>query len=97
MLRSEMVARIAAETKVDTYTVDLVLDEFLQWIEDEIASGNTVRLTGFGNFGVIQRKATRRRNPLSREVIEVPARLAVRFHPSPILTEKINAAAPITV
>jgi len=90
MFRSEMVARIVADTGLDTYAVDCTLQALLALAAEELTLGNPVRLTGFGKFEIIQRKQTRRRNPKTGDVLTVPARLAVSFHPSANLTKRLN-------
>lgn len=52
-----------------------------------------VEVRGFGTFELVRRKARRARNPRTGERIEIPARTAVRFSPSPALKKR---AATVT-
>ncbi len=61
--------------------VDLILDR----IKQELARNARVKLTGFGSFQVVQRKARYGRNPQTGERIELPPSRQVTFHPSRLI------------
>lgn len=57
---------------------------------NRIASGDVVSVQGLGNFRVVDRKATRARNPQTGEQFDVAATKRARFTASRTLKEKLN-------
>lgn len=68
---------------------DLV-EAVLETIKTTLEQGEVVKLPGFGNFGVRNKRARRGRNPKTGEEVEISARSVMVFHPSNILRERVN-------
>jgi len=58
--------------------VESLFDE----IRDTLARGEMVKLSGFGNFQLRDKPPRPGRNPKTGELIPIPARRVVTFHPS---------------
>lgn len=69
--------------------IDLV-ETILELIKKTLERGEKVKISGFGNFTVQERKERIARNLRTRELIVIPARRVLTFKPSPILKNKIN-------
>ncbi len=69
---------------------DLV-DLFFQEISDALASGLSVKLSGFGNFQLRDKPQRPGRNPKTGEVIPISARRVVTFHASQKLKAQIES------
>jgi len=54
-----------------------------------IKNGETVSISGFGSFTVIQRKARKGRNPRTGKEMMIPASKTVKFRPGKSLKENI--------
>lgn len=67
-----------------------VVDKFTEVLIDTAKAGEEITLGGFGKFAVIERAARKCRNPQTGEVIEVPAKKAVKFKPANALKKTIN-------
>lgn len=59
-----------------------IVDTFFKEIRESLASGDSVKLSGFGNFQVRDKPARPGRNPKTGEVIPIAARRVVTFHAS---------------
>lgn len=59
-----------------------IVDTFFDQIRESLANGNSVKLSGFGNFQVRDKPARPGRNPKTGEVIPIEARRVVTFHAS---------------
>jgi len=59
-----------------------IVDTFFEEIRDALTRGETVKLSGFGNFQVRDKPARPGRNPKTGEVIPIAARRVVTFHAS---------------
>ena len=70
-------------------TRDLILN-FLQQIEDYVATGKKVRLDKLGILQVKDRKARMGRNPQTGEAIRIPASKKVSFRDAGSLKERVG-------
>jgi len=90
MNKAQLVEVIAAKsgwTKKDSgYFVDLFLDEIIA----SLKKGESVKISGFGNFIVKQRESRLARNPITKEEILVPASKKVSFKPSDVLKSELE-------
>ena len=75
MIRSELVAKIAAENPHLTHAdAESIVRTIFQSITDALAEGWRVELRGFGSFSVRRRDPRRGRNPRTGEDVEVEAK-----------------------
>ena len=72
-----------------TLSADLVNAVF-DTIKKKLCSNQDVRLSGFGNFLLKDKKARKGRNPQTGNKITIKERRVLVFHPSPVLKRKIN-------
>lgn len=68
--------------------VELVFDS----LKNTLASGNKIKISGFGNFVVREKRSRIGRNPQTGESIEISARRVLTFRPSQVLRAEVNAA-----
>jgi integration host factor subunit alpha len=66
--------------------VDLVFEK----IKSTLEGGEAVKLSGFGNFIVHDKRARRGRNPQTGESITISSRKVLSFRPSQLLKAKVN-------
>jgi len=67
-----------------------VVDLFFELIKSTLEKGETVKMTGFGNFVVHNKAARRGRNPQTGETMEIAARKVMKFKPGQLLKNSIN-------
>lgn len=67
--------------------VDLVFDT----LKETLATQEKIKISGFGNFVVREKKARMGRNPQTKTPIEISARRVLTFKPSPVLKQTLNA------
>lgn len=70
--------------------IEAVVDQVIANIERSLHEGEPVLISRFGTFQVVDRAATRRRNPRDGKLIDIPAKKKVAFRPSDILMAKVN-------
>ncbi len=87
MSRSELVNTIAAQTKLPTVDVEIIVKELEAAIARHLEEGGEIRLPGFGTFKTSERGAREARNPRTGETISVEARSVVRFVPGKTLKQ----------
>lgn len=71
-----------------------LVDLFFAEICDALEQGETVKLSGFGNFQVRQKPQRPGRNPRTGELIPIAARRVVSFHASQKLKQLIEETTP---
>ena len=62
-----------------------LVDTLFDMIRTTLAAGENVKLSGFGNFTLREKRARPGRNPKSGEPVEIAARRVVTFYASPKL------------
>jgi integration host factor subunit alpha len=77
--------RVGLPKKESFELVDLVLEIMKETLE----KGEPVKISGFGNFVVRQKRGRRGRNPRTGEDITITRRKVLTFKPSPLLKEAI--------
>ncbi|MDR3353313.1 MAG: integration host factor subunit alpha [Zoogloeaceae bacterium] len=69
-----------------------MVEAFFEEIRCALERGESVKLTGFGNFQARDKPERPGRNPKTGESIPISARRVVTFHPSPMLKSAIESA-----
>jgi len=60
-------------------------------IKDSLAQGERVKISGFGNFMVKEKRARRGRNPQTGQEFSITARRVLTFKSSQVLRKALNA------
>jgi integration host factor subunit alpha len=68
--------------------VEMVFDT----IKETLERGEKIKISGFGNFLVRDKKSRVGRNPQTGEEIEISARRVLTFRPSQVLKNALNSA-----
>jgi DNA-binding protein HU-beta len=87
--KSDIVSRVAEETGHTKTLVSAVVDATITQIGQALVEGEDVRLHAFGTFAVKETKARQARNPMTGDIVDVPAGRKVSFKPSSELKKVI--------
>lgn len=68
--------------------VEMVFDT----IKGTLSQGQKIKISGFGNFLVREKRSRVGRNPQTGESIEISARRVLTFRPSQVLRAEVNTA-----
>jgi integration host factor subunit alpha len=79
---------LASEMDITHAQALLLTNDFFDEIQSTLATGEGVKLSGFGNFTVRQKAARPGRNPKTGEVVEILARKVVSFKAGPKLKKQ---------
>ncbi|MDG1287461.1 MAG: HU family DNA-binding protein [Rickettsiales bacterium] len=90
MNKNELISAVAAQSDLTKAKSTEAVDAVFEAITGAMASGDEVRLVGFGTFTVVHRKATTGRNPRNGEVIQIAASNQPKFRPGKALKEVVN-------
>ena len=70
-----------------------VIERFFEEIRTALERGEAVKLSGFGNFDLKEKKERPGRNPKTGEAIPITARRAVTFRPGQKLKARVETPA----
>jgi integration host factor subunit alpha len=67
-----------------------IVESVFDIMKDELAKGDKVKISGFGNFIVKDKNSRRGRNPQTGAEIEISARRVLTFKSSQVLKKALN-------
>lgn len=59
-------------------------------MKDTLSEGKKIKISGFGNFVVREKRSRMGRNPQTGEAMEISARRVLTFRPSQVLKNDLN-------
>lgn len=90
MNKKELIEKIAEEVNVPKKTVAVVIDGFQDAVVDSMMKDESVKLVGFGTFGVTNRASRNGVNPRTGEKMVIPAIKSPTFKAGKSLKNKLN-------
>lgn len=90
MTKTEMIVELAERTDLSKVDAEKVLKAFIETVEDTLAKGEKIQLTGFGTFEVIERAAREGRNPKTGESMSIPETKSPKFKPGKSLKDLVK-------
>ena len=91
MNKAEIVALVAKRTHVSKRMTEAVINSFLKETIDALATGNSVKLVGFGTFKMKSRAARKGRN-WQGEVVEISPVKTPAFIPGETFKERVRSS-----
>ena len=68
-----------------------IVESVFDIIKDSLAQGERVKISGFGNFMVKEKRARRGRNPQTGDEISITALRVLTFKSSQVLRKSLNS------
>ena len=90
MNKAEFVEQVAGKTELSRRDAEIAIEATLKTIEEQLARGGEIALTGFGKFHVADRSARQGRNPQTGAPIEIKASRVPRFSAGSKLKQVVN-------
>ncbi len=90
MNKNDLIAKVAGIAGLSKADASRAVDGVFDSITASLASGNEVRLVGFGTFSVAHRAASQGRNPRTGERIQIAASKQPKFKAGKALKEAVN-------
>lgn len=82
MTKADLVAAAAEKAGLAKADAGRALNALIEVIQAQAATGDIVRIAGFGHFRTKTRKARLGRNPKTGEEVQIPAATVLGFKPS---------------
>lgn len=90
MNKSELINVLVQKTGMIKKDVTLALETTLDVITETLASGDSVKVVGFGNFESRTRSARKGRNPQTGAEIEIPESKNAAWKPAKAVKDAVN-------
>lgn len=80
LTKADLAKHLDAEIGLTNREAKEIVELFFQYIGDALVTGRQVKISGFGNFTLHDKKERPGRNPRTGEEVPVSARRVVTFH-----------------
>ena len=90
MTKADLIEKIQTHNGYSKKEASDLLESVFSIMKNTLKSGENLKIQGFGNFEIKQKKDRRGRNPQTGEEIIIEARSILTFKSSPLLRQAIN-------
>jgi integration host factor subunit alpha len=90
MTKNDLVEKIHTQIGISKKESSDLLESLFSIIKLTLENGEKIKLAGFGNFEIQQKKDRIGRNPQTGESLTINARRILTFKPSAVLKDRIN-------
>ena len=91
MTKADIVEELYERVGISKQEAAQLTEMFLEIVKETLEKGETVKISGFGNFVVREKQARRGRNPQTGEDITITPRKVLTFKSSPLLKQALNS------
>ncbi|RMG56937.1 MAG: integration host factor subunit alpha [Deltaproteobacteria bacterium] len=92
MTKADLVEVIYEKVGLSKKEAKEIVEMIFSIMKETLKEGEKIKISGFGNFVVREKKPRRGRNPQTGEDLEISARRVLTFKASQLLKEYINSA-----
>ncbi len=93
LTKAEMAERLNEELGLNKREAKEMVESFFDEIRASLSSNEQVKLSGFGNFDLRDKRQRPGRNPKTGEEVPICARRVVTFRPGQKLKDRVEAYA----
>ena len=93
LTKADMAEKLFDELGLNKREAKEMVEMFFEEIREALEEGGQVKLSGFGNFDLREKKQRPGRNPKTGEEIPISARRVVTFRPGQKLKARVEAYA----
>ncbi len=90
LTKIDIVQNISDKLGISKKDSTRIVESVFEIMKEQLSKGNTVKISGFGNFLVKSKNARRGRNPHTGVEMEISARKVLTFKSSQILRKALN-------
>lgn len=90
MKKDELTTLVSGQAGITKKSAGEAINAVFENIASALEKGDSISLTGFGSFKVMERPAREGRNPATGEKIQIAASKAVKFTPGAGLKDRVN-------
>ncbi len=91
LTKVDIVEQVAAKCGFSKLEASELIENVFDMIKDALEGGSNVKISGFGNFVLRDKRSRMGRNPQTGDSMEITARRVMSFKVSQVLKEAINS------
>lgn len=89
-IKEDIIREVMTKCAMERNVARKMVESILKLVKDSLAGGETVLVSGFGEFRVKHKRARMGRNPKTKEEFEISERNVITFHPSKVFRKEMN-------
>lgn len=90
MTKADLVEIVYEKAGLSKKEAQEIVEDIFDTLKNTLKSGDKIKISGFGNFVLRDKRPRKGRNPQTGDDIEITARRVLTFRPSQILKSFIN-------
>ena len=90
MTKADLIESIYEKIGLSKEESSRIVELVLETLKDTLENGEKVKISGFGNFVVKEKRSRRGRNPQTGQEISITARRVLTFKSSQVLRKALN-------
>ena len=90
LTKADIAERLTDKFNIDRQESKILVELFFEEIRVALEKGETVKLSGFGNFAIRDKNSRPGRNPKTGENVAITARRVVTFRPGIKFRERVE-------
>ncbi len=90
MTKADLVDIVYEKAGLSKKEAQEIVEEIFDTLKNTLKTGDKIKISGFGNFVLRDKRPRKGRNPQTGDDIEITARRVLTFRPSQILKAFIN-------
>jgi integration host factor subunit alpha len=90
MTKADLVEIVYEKAGLSKKEAQEIVEDIFDTLKNTLKSGDKIKISGFGNFVLRDKRPRKGRNPQTGDDIEITARRVLTFRPSQILKSYIN-------
>ncbi len=90
MTKADLIESIYEKVGLSKKESSQIVELVFEIMRSSLEKGEKVKISGFGNFNIRDKKVRRGRNPQTGDEIEISARSVLTFKASPVLKKALN-------
>jgi integration host factor subunit alpha len=91
LTKADMAERLSIEQKLSKRDAKDMVEAFFEEVSSSLVSNEQVKLSGFGNFDLRDKRSRPGRNPKTGEEVAISARRVVTFRPGQKLKDRVES------
>jgi len=96
MTKLDIIQNVSEKLRFSKRDSSKIVESVFEVMKEQLSKGDTVKISGFGNFVVRDKKARKGRNPQTGSEMEICARKVLTFKSSQILKKTLNVHGQTT-
>ena len=91
LTKADMAERLSSEQKLSKRDAKEMVEAFFDEVSSSLINNEQVKLSGFGNFDLRDKRSRPGRNPKTGEEVAISARRVVTFRPGQKLKDRVES------